>query len=601
MAIIDVINVSTPDDGLGDTLRDSQIKANTNFAELNVKKVEVAAGFGLSENNFTDAEKTKLQDIEEFAEVNVQADWLQEDSEQDDYIKNKPVVINDTIININGVEYDLTVDREWRTAQADTGVLTFECMTPNSGTTIDIGAVTGYIVDNETTPGVPAHIYVSYAGATGVVVTTVGSGLGSYVLLDDTGAIHFQNTFPTSAERKAKIWLGKVGHPDGTITTVINEPDYITSPQALTRDLFQGFGYINNGVFPYANGANLNMNVAGGVIIGDGINFVTSRESPNAISMGPNIATSFFYRTQTGGATGLVTAISPGFYDVAGTVTAVGGGAGASTIQYIWAIPGVGYIVTYGQTVYTSLVDAISAVGKEDIVIYPNLANNTILIGALAVNKTATALNNTAQARFFRANKLGEIGGATAGTSVTTLQAAYNNSVQPQISPDDTLGAFQLKNGRASNTSAVFEVKNIASSLTASITGDGTFTGIGFVKAGGISTDMLMANGTVKSDLTLITITSSISITTATTDSNGVGQDGRHVVIENGANAINLTCNGGVTTSYGKAGTAAITFIQGSGRTLVQLSGTAVLSGIAGSKASVWSNGTTDYLEILNY
>jgi len=72
-------------------------------------------------------------------------------------------------------------------------------------------------------------------------------------------------------------------------------------------------------------------------------------------------------------------------------------------------------------------------------------------------------------------------------------------------------------------------------------------------------------------------------------------------VIDNGVNVINLTCNGGVTASYGKIGTGAITFVQGSGRTLVLLSGTAVFNGIAGSTATLWSNGTTDYLSIINY
>lgn len=98
-----------------------------------------------------------------------------------------------------------------------------------------------------------------------------------------------------------------------------------------------------------------------------------------------------------------------------------------------------------------------------------------------------------------------------------------------------------------------------------------------------------------------ITITTAASITTATTDAGGLGQNGRHVVINNGVNAINLTCNGGVTASYGKVGTGAITFVQGSGRTLVQLSGTDILNGIAGSTATLWSNGTADYLAITNY
>jgi hypothetical protein len=90
MAVIENINVSSPNDGLGDSLRDSQIKANTNFAELNDKKVEKVAGKDLSANNFTDLLKTKLDGIEDGAEVNVQPDWSQTDNLADDYIKNKP-------------------------------------------------------------------------------------------------------------------------------------------------------------------------------------------------------------------------------------------------------------------------------------------------------------------------------------------------------------------------------------------------------------------------------------------------------------------------------------------------------------------------------
>jgi len=123
----------------------------------------------------------------------------------------------------------------------------------------------------------------------------------------------------------------------------------------------------------------------------------------------------------------------------------------------------------------------------------------------------------------------------------------------------------------------------------------------GVVEKAAISSAGNITANAIDTNTTKITITTSISITTATLDANGIRQDGRHVVIDNGVNAINLTCNGGVTTSYGKVGTGAITFVQGSGRTLVQLSGTAVFNGIAGSTATLWSNGTTDYLAINNY
>jgi len=43
-----------------------------------------------TDNNFTDALKTKLDGIASGAEVNVQSDWNQSDNTADDYIKNKP-------------------------------------------------------------------------------------------------------------------------------------------------------------------------------------------------------------------------------------------------------------------------------------------------------------------------------------------------------------------------------------------------------------------------------------------------------------------------------------------------------------------------------
>lgn len=43
-----------------------------------------------TDNNFTDAEKTKLSGIEAGAEVNVQSDWTESDSSDDSFIKNKP-------------------------------------------------------------------------------------------------------------------------------------------------------------------------------------------------------------------------------------------------------------------------------------------------------------------------------------------------------------------------------------------------------------------------------------------------------------------------------------------------------------------------------
>jgi len=85
-------NISTPNDGLGDPLRTAFDNQNEMNTELYTTKVDKVVGKELSSNDFTDAQVVKLAGIEEDAEVNVQADWNQNDDTADDYIKNKPTV-----------------------------------------------------------------------------------------------------------------------------------------------------------------------------------------------------------------------------------------------------------------------------------------------------------------------------------------------------------------------------------------------------------------------------------------------------------------------------------------------------------------------------
>lgn len=60
-------------------------------------KVDKVAGKGLSTEDYTTAEKSKLAGIEAGAEVNVQSDWNQANNTADDYIKNKPVLLDEKI------------------------------------------------------------------------------------------------------------------------------------------------------------------------------------------------------------------------------------------------------------------------------------------------------------------------------------------------------------------------------------------------------------------------------------------------------------------------------------------------------------------------
>ena len=84
-----IINISSPNDGLGDPLRSAMNKVNNMFTELYTNVVFKEVGKGLSTNDYTTTEQTKLAGIATGAEVNVQGDMLQSDNTQDDFIKNK--------------------------------------------------------------------------------------------------------------------------------------------------------------------------------------------------------------------------------------------------------------------------------------------------------------------------------------------------------------------------------------------------------------------------------------------------------------------------------------------------------------------------------
>lgn len=94
------INVSTPNDGLGDTLRASQVKAESNFNELYANKVDKVTGKVLSDTNFTQLEKDKLEGLAEGGQL--QSDWNQGDNTQKNYILNKPENVSDFF---NDAEY----------------------------------------------------------------------------------------------------------------------------------------------------------------------------------------------------------------------------------------------------------------------------------------------------------------------------------------------------------------------------------------------------------------------------------------------------------------------------------------------------------------
>src|SRR3990172_5846222 len=86
------INYSLPNDGLGDTLRTSQVKAQSNFTELYANKVDKSGTKVLSDTNFTQLEKDKLAGLETGGQL--QSNWTEGNVLSKAYILNKPTNVS---------------------------------------------------------------------------------------------------------------------------------------------------------------------------------------------------------------------------------------------------------------------------------------------------------------------------------------------------------------------------------------------------------------------------------------------------------------------------------------------------------------------------
>ena len=378
------------------------------------------------------------------------------------------------------------------------------------GTTFTVGAMKGWIVYNTGVNSTnPAIINVIYPGATGISVLNVASADSTYVLVDATGTLIRQNTFPTPEQRRTNIYLGKILHPNrSTIQNVNNTVDFDVSPVSMIRDIWTPINLINQGIAVSANGANLNINTSGGTLWGNGINFVANQLQPNNVSISGTSPATFQYRLRASGTFTDTTAIDPGYWDSAGTRTAIGNPAAKSTNQRVYLFPTGVIRIQYGQTVYGSLAEAVAAIPTESFTPYPNNGTNAILIGIISLRSDASALNNTSQAVFTLASKFGDISGGTSGISTTNLQQAFDNSpASAELITNSANPHLAIQNGVSSgDSSSVLEILNYAGTRNAYITGTGILVATSLVKSGGTSSQILMADGSVLTAGTNVTI-----------------------------------------------------------------------------------------------
>lgn len=386
---------------------------------------------------------------------------------------------NDVIIKGNAIYEEIIHARG--TGLHDGGVVSINAL---DGSKIDYTEGEAYFVDNYTTPSVATLIKTLFAAGTSVTITNIATANQTYLAIDVNGDLIQQATPFTSAQFREYAILGLVRHYDRVnIDAVFPLAALGYDTPASLQDLMLVMGVINySGNIFSAASTNLTIARSAGELFRQGSNYLdtaATRKAPNFTTTLAESPVLFRYRYQDGlGAftqsVSDLTSIDPNYYDDGtGTLALVGGSKW--TIQPVYFIQNSTSItrIFYGQDIYTTLSRAENGIFAGARLVDEDATANLSLRGWWLLRNGATDLSDIAQAKFIQADKFGEATAGGASTSTTSLQEAYNNSLEPEILTNSTLGALSLKRGSAADTDNVLEIQNNAGGVTFNVDGNG--------------------------------------------------------------------------------------------------------------------------------
>ena len=296
-----------------------------------------------------------------------------------------------------------------------TGLLYGGLISVNAGNTgqVDISAGAGIVV----TPGasltaypIPVVTPVTWATKTGVTLSGLTSSDETWLAIDSSGnLVQSANSF-TDAQYQSQIPLGAALHLSRTYIQLVKGYPHVSYAQPDQFDPFiRAFGNLKlSGHEVSANGANLQVNRSAGKAYALGRNYKNDPNNPNIVtdtSAAPTTTIYHFYRNGSGAFTTTIDgAIIPGSLDngtgTLGTVTPA-----KFSIQRLFYLPDQPTLlgVYYGRQEYNSISDALANIPFEEFSESESTATQGIFCGWLIVRGNATALNDTATAKFVNA------------------------------------------------------------------------------------------------------------------------------------------------------------------------------------------------------
>ena len=299
-------------------------------------------------------------------------------------------------------------------------------MSSGSGIIVNHNASTGSEIS-------PTITYVNWAASSHSISNP--SAQNTYVFIDANGVLQQQNAFFTPEQYHEALPIGRVSHygSTGSLVTGVGN-NMLTSydvPQQL-GEFARAFGPLKISGFTITpQVGNLSLNIGSGTAFNLGGYYQNTPDLPSSYNSNTYLTSSIIrlYRSgsgfkfdNNGGA--YYTSVDPTLYDDGDGILATVG-SGNWSIQRVFVNPITGRShVYYGQSTYTTYLNAVQSVATDDFVESEVTKNAYVFAGYLVMKGGAAnddlsvggTTNAIVQAGLFR-NSVGGSGGATTAVS----------------------------------------------------------------------------------------------------------------------------------------------------------------------------------------
>lgn len=312
--------------------------------------------------------------------------------------------------DVTTLQGDLVAVDQMASAVISTGVVTGGIITANltDPIAVDISACIAYHVDDITDPDNPLITRIDQPDRTVQLDAAAQLRVFTWWMMTADGSIVQQETTPTPGVRRQFVVLGRTAFNPLTgvilgIKTIQTDLQQDPNQLADLMDSMGPFSLSGNYVSPIAG--TLQFEKTAGEMFLRGSSHDLDHNNPHEHLTPAQSPAQFRRLTQvTSAVTPLVNVIDPANYDVGGVITPVGGGSGSATIQRVWLTPADNTVdqisVQYGQSVYSSLSNAVDAVGSGTFVPTPGIQSLAVIMAYIVVVRTATDLSSPTQAQF---------------------------------------------------------------------------------------------------------------------------------------------------------------------------------------------------------